>query len=255
MQLHRPRCRYSGDGLGSRTLLDPGCTCFNPEHKEFVKVVPGINWYGDVKIFWSELRKSSFTDKWEVFVEHNGTNAPEKRGGYDPRQFHRLPCAAAGNSGYRLTWLANNKTQIEQIILQASTYDEHLYHLNRNTQPKESADMAKIINLPTNADGAALRRAAESLLLRAEELDSRPTEPATDDDGSTVIWWKMAFVEGGREYTYAATRTEDGLWYTTGPRSPKGYTWNALIEWIYDIAENTDTEPTIWVVGSWDILN
>jgi len=32
-------------------------------------------------------------------------------------------------------------------------------------------------------------------------------------------------------YSYAAVRV-NGLWYTTGPKSPKGYRWEDLLAWM-----------------------
>jgi hypothetical protein len=34
-----------------------------------------------------------------------------------------------------------------------------------------------------------------------------------------------------RAYNYAAIKV-NGLWYTTGPKSPKGYNWDDLTEWM-----------------------
>jgi hypothetical protein len=34
-----------------------------------------------------------------------------------------------------------------------------------------------------------------------------------------------------RVYNYAAIKV-NGLWYTTGPKSPKGYDWDDLTEWM-----------------------
>lgn len=52
-----------------------------------------------------------------------------------------------------------------------------------------------------------------------------------DQEDGTVIAWKMRFGRGGTKYTYAAIRV-NGLWFTTGPRSPKGYTWAELTAWF-----------------------
>jgi hypothetical protein len=49
-------------------------------------------------------------------------------------------------------------------------------------------------------------------------------------DGTIVQFWKQ-FTVGGREYMYAAIRA-DGKWYTTGPKSPKGYTWEEFTLWL-----------------------
>lgn len=101
---------------------------------------------------------------------------------------------------------------------------------------------------PNRLDAAqrALAVAAE----RVEYLASLPQEPTTDDpDGALVVWFERKFNQGGRLYTYAAVKAGDGLWYTTGPRSPKGYTWDALMEWLDD-----DLTSTIWVAAGWEPL-
>jgi hypothetical protein len=84
--------------------------------------------------------------------------------------------------------------------------------------------------------------------LNAEKLRLAllPAEPDTDPDDGTVLWFVKTF-GGFQEYTYAVVKAGDGLWYTTGPRSPKGYTWDELIEWI-----GPDVE--IWVASEWSLL-
>lgn len=69
--------------------------------------------------------------------------------------------------------------------------------------------------------------------LQAEliRLASLPQEP---EGSEPVIRFHKRFGPGQREYTYAAVKANDGLWYTSGPRTPKGYTWQALVEWIFD---------------------
>lgn len=46
-----------------------------------------------------------------------------------------------------------------------------------------------------------------------------------------VIRFEKVFVEGGKAYSYAAIKAA-GLWFTTGPKSPKGYTWIELCLWL-----------------------
>jgi hypothetical protein len=68
------------------------------------------------------------------------------------------------------------------------------------------------------------RQAQERLLY----LQSLPKEP----EGKTaVIKFTRRFSPGGKKYHYAAIKTKDG-WYTTGPRTPKAYSWQDLIAWI-----------------------
>lgn len=74
----------------------------------------------------------------------------------------------------------------------------------------------------------ALRRQLAALAEEISRLENRPEEPP---DG-TVIRFNMQFGGSGTVYDYAALRAGDGLWYTTGPRSPKGYTWDALLDWM-----------------------
>lgn len=89
---------------------------------------------------------------------------------------------------------------------------------------------------------------AERLEQRVAFLDTLPTEPI-GDDGTTVIWFEKPF--GSRIYTYAAVRTVDGLWSTTGPKSPKRYRWTELIQWIYD---NGNEDCEIWFASGWETL-
>jgi hypothetical protein len=66
------------------------------------------------------------------------------------------------------------------------------------------------------------------------KLEALPDEPEVEGDEPNVIWFTKVFQNGSREYTYAAVKAGDRLWYTSGPNTPKGYTWEALVEWIYD---------------------
>lgn len=74
--------------------------------------------------------------------------------------------------------------------------------------------------------------------LLARELNKALAEEArieekygTDHEDGTVIAFRVQFLERCAWYEYAAIRV-NGTWYTTGPRSPKGYTWEELIGWF-----------------------
>lgn len=94
-------------------------------------------------------------------------------------------------------------------------------------------------------------RSAAEALEKLEWLDSLPKEPSFDDDRPVVIYFQKQFNVGGRVYDYAALKAPDGLWYTTGPKSPKGFTWDQLIEWLstltYARGEDRRVMPVIYV--------
>lgn len=93
----------------------------------------------------------------------------------------------------------------------------------------------------------AIRRAEQQI----DKILSLPEEPTTDDpDGALVIWFTRYFNPNrSKQYTYAAVKAGDGLWYTTGPQSPKGYTWDQLIDWLLQ-----DSQVTVWVAAGWEPL-
>jgi hypothetical protein len=75
--------------------------------------------------------------------------------------------------------------------------------------------------------------------LELERIGARPKEPEGEN---AIIRFQYQFHRGGRVYNYAAVKA-GGLWYTTGPQSPKGYTWQELSDWL---AEST-LEPFVCV--------
>ena len=95
-------------------------------------------------------------------------------------------------------------------------------------------------------DYEALERQAARLLKYAEEARIEAERWGEDDfpDGAVITFTKR-FPGGTIDYAYAAIKTvhhnrnlttgagEDlHLWYTTGPKSPKGYTWEELTTWM-----------------------
>lgn len=75
-----------------------------------------------------------------------------------------------------------------------------------------------------------LRRQLDTILEELNRLESRAEEPPT----GSVIRFNMQFGGHGTVYEYAAIRCSNGLWYTTGPSSPKGYAWESLLDWMED---------------------
>ena len=78
-----------------------------------------------------------------------------------------------------------------------------------------------------------INRKQHEIVLLQERLDCLDRFPEDNFDNRTVIKFRKRFVGSGKAYDYAAIKADD-LWYTTGPRSPKGYTWDQLTEWMGD---------------------
>lgn len=90
---------------------------------------------------------------------------------------------------------------------------------------------------------STLARRISRLEAEIARLESLPEEPEADP---AIVYFRKDF--GGKDYDYAAVRAGDGLWYTTGPKSPKGYTWESLVGFIYpDGADPAEVE--VWVVS------
>lgn len=101
-----------------------------------------------------------------------------------------------------------------------------------------------------DAQVEAATRTIERAQAKIDRLLSLPSEPVTDDpDGALVVWFTHQFNGRGKRYTYSAVKAGDGLWYTTGPSSPKGYTWAQLIDWVMG-----DADATMWVATEWSAL-
>jgi hypothetical protein len=75
-------------------------------------------------------------------------------------------------------------------------------------------------------------------------IEAIPDLSQFEDD--TVLFFKMRFQPEGKLYTYLALKCI-GLWYTTGPRSPKGYSNEQFRAWL---AGNYITE--LWIDVEWE---
>lgn len=106
---------------------------------------------------------------------------------------------------------------------------------------------------PSVSERGRLRQQMVTIADRLRILDTLPREP--DYSGAPpVIYFRLRFRSAAnlyapahtsnKAYTYAAVRCpDDGLWYTTGPLSPKGYTWEELAEWM----TMTNAVEVIWL--------
>lgn len=101
----------------------------------------------------------------------------------------------------------------------------------------------------------AMERAQRQMDKAQDQIDrllSLPNEPTSDDpDGALVIWFIHRFNSGSKAYTYAAVKAGDGLWYTTGPASPKGYTWDELMLWH---SNEINVNDTMWIATGWEAI-
>jgi hypothetical protein len=59
-----------------------------------------------------------------------------------------------------------------------------------------------------------------------------------------VIRFRKQFKPDGKLYAYAAIKCEDG-WYTSGPRTPKGYSWDELVAWLVSAVPVTNIEKMV----------
>jgi hypothetical protein len=72
------------------------------------------------------------------------------------------------------------------------------------------------------------KRVDEEVALKLALLEVLGDDDFTD---GTVFKFDKVFVTDGKVYAYAVIKA-NGLWYTTGPKSPKGYSWEEFLLWL-----------------------
>jgi len=104
---------------------------------------------------------------------------------------------------------------------------------------------------PTNTTSTSLQAQMEFALSTAARLAARleATKRFGDDDWEegTVIRFDKVFTYGGKTYAYAMLKA-GGLWYSTGPRAPKAFTWEEMIAWLL---EGPHATTEMWVVSEY----
>jgi hypothetical protein len=135
---------------------------------------------------------------------------------------------------------------------------------------------------PMSQTRDALIQQAQILLQKVAAMDARPDEPMPEqgpsaydemseaDDPSAeaippVIYFRKGFSPGHDphaaapesapgEYFYVFVRVDKGSrpgrWYGTGPKAPKGYTWDELMHWL----EASGPIPDIYLMTSATVL-
>ena len=135
-----------------------------------------------------------------------------------------------------MVFLARNRTQIHEWMTEQGMIHQWQFGIN---QPERKSTMSH--------KQAALRAQMGVIAGELARIESYPDEPT---DEPAVIYWQTDFEhEGSTVYDYAALRAGDGLWYTTGPRSPKGQTWDRLIDWIMEDAVPVDG---LWIAVEYE---
>lgn len=87
-----------------------------------------------------------------------------------------------------------------------------------------------------------LYREAEKLRKRADFLYSVGEDEYEEE---TIMFFRKCFVEGRKEYSYAAIKSGN-LWWVTG-KSVIGRTWGQLIDFICE--NNVIPNPEIWMAS------
>jgi hypothetical protein len=95
----------------------------------------------------------------------------------------------------------------------------------------------------------AAERTMERAMARIEQIANRPDEPMGNPEDGIVVFFQRTFGGVGTVYTYAMVKAGDGKWYTTGPRSPKGYTWDEVLDWLED-----DLVGDLWIATEFGAL-
>jgi hypothetical protein len=115
---------------------------------------------------------------------------------------------------------------------------------------RETAVCNRPTALPTGVGLDTLANLQSSLLMQAAQVQARidriasfPDEPVMPDDRPNIVYFQKRFSVGGKKYDYAAIQAGDGKWYTTGPKTPKGFAWADLIQWI-----NEDVDTVVYSV-------
>lgn len=161
----------------------------------------------------------------------------------------------ADNASQAALWLKRRGYRIQHQIRKPET-------INTDTEREVFIDMPSFPDYQPNfadtegGDGyldpdiTALQRTIERAQAKIDYLASLPDEPEVDEDGVAVIFFKKTFHHGGRTYDYAAIKSRNGRWNTTGPQSPKDYSWKQLVKWIKDGNDHDE----ILVADTWAVL-
>jgi hypothetical protein len=155
-----------------------------------------------------------------------------------------------------LLWAAKFKTKVwvfearnkGQVAVWLEQYGYTTRYMGQRSAPMPAQERI-IVNSRDRQIAASQARIAQEQA-RIDRLAALPEEPTTEDpDGALVVWFIHQFSPRGQRYTYAAVKASDGKWYTTGPASPKGYSWDQLVEWHFT---ESNQDNSMYTSGEWE---
>lgn len=258
---HGNRCAYAGLPINERPELpwpaSPNtdmCVCDNQPPTDF-PVTGYLRDNSDVEFEYVALggtRRDGDPPRWFIADQrdfggtkgmhvciHQWTSSPASL-------LRNLRWAAQYPKPWAKLWVfeARNKGQIA-AWLQEFGYNPDYMGKKRQYTPAQERQIVSTRDRHIEAAQHTIARAQAKI----DRLMSLPNEPSTEDpDGALVVWFRRRFAIRGQEYTYAAVKASDGLWYTTGPASPKGYSWDELVQWLYD---EKNEDAVMWVAAEW----
>jgi hypothetical protein len=106
--------------------------------------------------------------------------------------------------------------------------------LREATEALERAEALLVRHGEDLLDGSVIRFQKVFPQRRMDAFPSvQVTHAGVDPDDFELAVQNAETVMAGAVFSYAAIRV-NGIWYTTGPKSPKGYPWEELLSWLDD---------------------
>lgn len=220
-RIHAARVRLYNNATS--TIVQRLDDAIHIEQYDLSNLRDGAKWFGVSEWWQDSLSNSSF-----AMVAHGGHVNPDAALNWVTRQqesrMHRP-------ATYGFIIKAYNITQVREWLLRHGYTVRGSYNLmypdtlTEREEPMSNRRNARIASME------AAKARADAEILR---LMSLPEEPTFKDDRPKVVFFQKKFSGTRRIYDYAVIKAGDGLWYTTGPRTPKGYTWDELVDWMYE---------------------
>lgn len=185
-------------------------------------------------------------------VHHCGYQMAEGRvGSNDPYRYYCQQC------GFKIPWFG----YVPEKDLGNFYYkDESVTDSTRMTRNQARMALAAAAAALEEAEALLARHGEEppegSVIRFAKAFPSRQMEAfppveithgmANEDEFATAMRNAQS-VTMGAVFHYAAIRVND-LWYTTGPKAPKGYSWEQLLAWLDD---PLPAQPIVVLANGW----
>lgn len=181
-------------------------------------------WFGAVEWRYEREEESYAFVNSKSFSEESAINWITRN--MDEDQLHPSP--------WGILFYAKNKRQVQDFLISRRIPVKTSYYV---VKPEEEKEMPALARSARERRLEQAQRTIERAQAQIDRLMAMPDEPVAKNDEPLVVYFQKQFTRGGTAYDYAAVKAGDGLWYTTGPRAPKGYRWEALIDWIFEYDE------------------